>query len=101
VWALTATEERAGFSAAPVSAPEGGREGEDLGTQVLKTLHDAGAMGDFTQREGEIARELESLAAITAAQLIVVGRSHHPALHLGGVPRHLLAGGERLVLVVP
>jgi nucleotide-binding universal stress UspA family protein len=35
------------------------------------------------------------------ADLIVVGRSRHPALHLGGVPRKLLAMGHRPVLIVP
>ena len=48
-----------------------------------------------------MARELEALAEACHADLIVVGRSRHPALHLGGVPRRLLAMGRRPVLVVP
>jgi nucleotide-binding universal stress UspA family protein len=101
VWALTATEERAGFSAAPLSSVEGDGDDERLGQAVIKELRDAGVEGDFSQREGEIARELEALASASDAELIVVGRSRHPALHLGGVPRRLLAMGHRLVLVVP
>ena len=101
VWALTATEERAGFSAAPLSSAEGDGDEQQLGQRVVKELHDAGVEGDFSQREGEIARELEALASAGDAELIVVGRSRHPALHLGGVPRRLLALGHRLVLVVP
>ncbi len=101
VWPLTATEQRAGLSAAPLSSAEEAPDDKELGAAVLKELHDAGVEGDFSQREGEIARELEALAAEANAELIVVGRSRHPALHLGGVPRHLLATGLRLVLVVP
>lgn len=101
VWPLTATEKRAGFSAAPASCDESNGDEERLSGTVVKALGDAGAEGDFVQREGEIASELEELASSTEADLIVVGRSRHPALHLGGVPRHLLAMGRRLVLVVP
>jgi nucleotide-binding universal stress UspA family protein len=101
VWPLTATEERAGFSAAPLSSAEGDGDEENLGRAVVKELGDAGVEGDFSQREGEIGRELEELASTSNANLIVVGRSRHPALHLGGVPRHLLARGRYLVLVVP
>jgi nucleotide-binding universal stress UspA family protein len=101
VWALTATEQRAGFSAAPFSAAEGDRDIEQLGPAVVKELAGAGAKGDFCSREGEIGGELEALASSWDAELIVVGRSRHPALHLGGVPRHLLAMGRRPVLVVP
>ncbi len=101
VWPLTATEKRAGFSAAPVSADESQGDEQRLGEAVVSALRDAGAQGEFVQREGEIAGELEALASGSDAELIVVGRSRHPTLHLGGVPRHLLGTGERLVLVVP
>src|ERR1019366_4439551 len=45
--------------------------------------------------------ELELLAEDCKADLVVVGRSAHPALHLGGVPRQLLARGRFPILVVP
>jgi len=51
--------------------------------------------------EGDRHDFLETLAEACHADLIVVGRSRHPALHLGGVPRRLLAMGHRPVLVVP
>ena len=101
VWPLTAIEERAGFSAAPLSSAEGDGDEERLRGAVVKELRDAGVEGDFSQREGEIGRELEALASSSNADLMVVGRSRHPTLHLGGVPRRLLATGQRLVLVVP
>ncbi len=101
VWSLTSTEERAGFSAAPLSAAGEGEEERRLPEAVTKELSDAGVHGDFCEREGEVARELEELASSNEADLIVVGRSRHPALHLGGVPLRLLAMGCRLVLVVP
>ena len=101
VWALTTTEERAGFSAAPLSAAEEGGEERRLPEAVAKELRDGAVEGDFSEREGEIAGELEALASSNEANLIVVGRSRHPALHLGGVPLRLLAMGCRLVLVVP
>ena len=44
-------------------------------------------VGEFNERSGDVARELETLAEACHADLIVVGRSRHPALHLGGVPR--------------
>jgi nucleotide-binding universal stress UspA family protein len=61
----------------------------------------AGVGGDFTRRVGEIPNELEGLTATCSADLVVVGRSTHPYLHLGGVPRRLLAKGRYPVLVVP
>jgi nucleotide-binding universal stress UspA family protein len=100
VWSLTATEKRAGFSATPGPSEESGDE-QRLGQAVVEALRNAGAEGDFAQREGEIAFELDALASSTGSELIVVGRSRHPTLHLGGVPRRLLGMGHRLVLVVP
>jgi len=83
VWPLTATEKRAGFSAAPVSPGESDGDEERLSGAVVKALRDAGAEGDFVQREGEIGSELEALASSSDAEMIVVGRSRHPTLHLG------------------
>ncbi len=73
----------------------------DLGRAVADELCHAGVTGDFVCRKGDVARELESVATACHADLIVVGRSRHPALHLGGVPRKLLAMGHRPVLIVP
>ena len=101
VWALTQTEERAGVSAAPLAAGEVGPGAAALVTEVTKRMEDAGVAGEFIEREGVIAHELEALASSSNADLIVVGRSTHPALHVGGVPFRLLANGNRLLLVVP
>jgi len=76
-------------------------EGEDLRPEVEKELAEAGVPGDFVVLKGDVAHELEALAEKCRADIIVVGRSEHPALHLGGVPRKLLAMGRRPVLVVP
>lgn len=73
----------------------------DLGWEVVSELRQAGVEGNFACLTGEVACELEGLAESCHADLIVVGRSRHPALHLGGVPRKLLAMGHRPVLVVP
>ncbi|HTW08382.1 MAG TPA: universal stress protein [Acidimicrobiales bacterium] len=75
-------------------------EGE-LGKTVREELELAGVSGDFTIRSGEIGHELEALADACRGDLIVVGRSRHPTLHLGGVPRQLLTKGRWPVLVVP
>ena len=74
---------------------------DDLAAFVTEELARAGVRGELTRRSGEVAAELERLAAAWAADLLVVGRSTHPHLHLGGVPRHLLARGRIPVLVVP
>lgn len=78
--------------------PEGD---DDLAAFVTEELARADIRGDFTRRNGEVAGELERLAASCGADLLVVGRSTHPHLHLGGVPRQLLARGRIPVLVVP
>lgn len=87
--------------AVPVPAFVGEDGVADLGKEVASELSQAGVDGDFACRKGDVARELEALAAKFQADLIVVGRSRHPALHLGGVPRKLLAMGRRPVLIVP
>ena len=68
---------------------------------VTAELARAGVAGDFTRSGGEVAAELERLAEAFGADLIVVGRSSHPHLHLGGVPRQLVTRGRIPVLVVP
>jgi nucleotide-binding universal stress UspA family protein len=73
----------------------------ELEREIAAELQGAGVKGELACRRGDIARELEALAANCQSDLIVVGRSRHPALHLGGVPRKLLAMGHRPVLVVP
>jgi nucleotide-binding universal stress UspA family protein len=85
-------------------APRGllvGQGGGQLERQAIAELQVAGVEGVFTCLEGDIASELEALAERCRADLVVVGRSRHPALRLGGVPRKLLAMGHRPVLVVP
>jgi len=76
-------------------------DGSDLAREVVKEIEGSAARVDFRCRKGDIAQELEALAESFQADVIVVGRSSHPALHLGGVPRKLLAMGHRPVLVVP
>lgn len=84
----------------PGLSPED-EEGGQLGRKATEELRTAGVDGKFTIVAGDIAQELEALAARCHADILVVGRSRHPALHLGGVPRKLLAMGHRPVLVVP
>ena len=75
-------------------------EGDELGGAVTEELARAGVSGGFSCRYGEVAAELERLAVDCGADLLVVGRSTHPHLHLGGIPRQLLARGRLPVLVV-
>ncbi|HTV11033.1 MAG TPA: universal stress protein [Acidimicrobiales bacterium] len=84
-----------------VAVPPVFDDGQDLKEQVTKELVEAGVAGDFVCRRGDVAHELEQVAEASHADLIVVGRSRHPALHLGGVPRKLLAMGRRPIIVVP
>jgi nucleotide-binding universal stress UspA family protein len=74
---------------------------ERLARYVTEELFLAHVGGDFTYRTGEVGAELELLATSCKADLIVVGRSAHPHLHLGGVPRQLLTRGKFPILVVP
>ena len=74
---------------------------DDLAHFVTEELNRAHVDGDFTWRSGEITAELELLAVNCKADLVVVGHSTHPRLHLGGVPRQLLARGRCPILVVP
>lgn len=88
-----------GAMAVPMS-PLADQAGE-LKRAISDELARSGVVGEFSERVGDVARELETLAEGCHADLIVVGRSRHPALHLGGVPRRLLAMGHRPVMVVP
>ena len=72
-----------------------------LASFVTEELGQAHVGGDFTCCSGEVAAELELLAVSCKADLVVVGRSAHPHLHLGGVPQQLLARGHFPILVVP
>lgn len=87
--------------ALPVAGLVDAEEKGSLGREVIAEMGQAGVVGDFSCREGDVALQLEELAESCRADLIVVGRSRHPTLHLGGVPRRLLARGHRAVLVVP
>jgi nucleotide-binding universal stress UspA family protein len=89
-----------GVFAVPVPPAVDG-DGSELRAEVEQELAGAGATGTFSCRRGDIARELEALAEERRADLIVVGRSRHPSLHVGAAPRRLLAMGRRPVLVVP
>ena len=86
---------------APVPLVGDAESDERLAGFVTEELGRAHVGGDFTCRSGEVAAELEQLATSCKADLIVIGRSAHPALHLGGVPRQLLARGRFPILVVP
>ena len=78
-----------------------GAEMDRIRDLVVAALGRARVVGDFTCRSGEAAVELEGLAMAHEADLLVVGRSVHPHLHLGNVPGRLIAMGRRPVLVVP
>ena len=90
---------------APLTMPPPGfpvdEDGGRLEREATAELQIAGVEGVFSSLDGDIASELEAQAERCRADLIVVGRSRHPALRLGGVPRKLLAMGHRPVLVVP
>ncbi len=90
-----------GAIALPISPLAGANEAGELKQAVSDELARYSVAGEFNERSGDVARELEALAEACHADLIVVGRSRHPALHLGGVPRRVLASGHRPVLVVP
>jgi nucleotide-binding universal stress UspA family protein len=72
--------------AVPITAFADDDDGGDLGRDVAEELSQAGVKGDFTYVKGDVAHELEELAQRCHADVIVVGGSCHPALHLGGYP---------------
>src|ERR1017187_7010848 len=86
---------------APVPLVGDAESDDNLARFVAQELGQASVRGDFTCRSGEVAAELELLAEDCKADLVVVGRSAHPPLLLGGVPRQLLARGRFPILVVP
>jgi nucleotide-binding universal stress UspA family protein len=90
-----------GAIALPIAPLSGANEAGELKQAVSDELSHNSVAGEFNERTGDVAREIEAVAEACHADLIVVGRSRHPALHLGGVPRRVLAMGRRPVLVVP
>lgn len=74
---------------------------ESLGRMVGEELGKAEVGGDFSWRQGDIATELQGLAAEQRADLLIVGRSAHPHLHIGNVPSRLIATARQPVIVVP
>ena len=74
---------------------------EQLRQLVTEELGKAEVGGEFVWRQGDVATELQGLVAALQADLIVVGRSAHPHLHIGNVPSRLITTGGCPVLVVP
>lgn len=72
-----------------------------LEKMVGEELDRADVGGSFFHRYGDVAAELRCLADERAADIIAVGRSRHPHLHVGSVPRRLLNVGGHAVLIVP
>jgi nucleotide-binding universal stress UspA family protein len=72
-----------------------------LDNQFRDELERAGICGDFYHREGDAVVELKRLADEKLADIIAVGRSRHPRLHVGSVPRRLLDISGHAVLIVP
>ena len=95
------TVDALGGSFAPVQLVDDAESDDRLAGFVTEELGQAHVDGDFTCRVGEVGAQLELLAESCKADLIVVGRSAHPYLHLGGVPRQLLARGRFPILIVP
>jgi nucleotide-binding universal stress UspA family protein len=74
---------------------------KELEYTVNEELERCGVVnGLFYHRQGDTVTELKRLAEEQIADLIVVGRSRHPHLHVGSVPRRLLDTAH-LVLIVP
>jgi len=72
-----------------------------LDNQFADELELAGICGDFYHRQGDAVVELKRLADEQLADIIAVGRSRHPLLHVGSVPRRLLDISGHAVLIVP
>jgi nucleotide-binding universal stress UspA family protein len=72
-----------------------------LNTQFTDALKVAGVCGRFYHRQGDAVVELKRLANEQFADIIAVGRSRHPHLHVGSVPRRLLDISGHAVLIVP
>jgi nucleotide-binding universal stress UspA family protein len=72
-----------------------------LDNKFADALELAGACGDFYHRKGDAVVELKRLADEQLADIIAVGRSRHPHLHVSSVPRRLLDISGHAVLIVP
>jgi nucleotide-binding universal stress UspA family protein len=72
-----------------------------LDDKFTDALELAGACGGFYHREGDAVVELKRLADEQLADIIAVGRSRHPHLHVSSVPRRLLDTSSHAVLIVP
>lgn len=72
-----------------------------LDRQFKDEIKRAGVCGRFYRRNGDAVIELKRLADEQIADIIAVGRSRHPHLHVGSVPRRLLDTSGHAVLIVP
>jgi nucleotide-binding universal stress UspA family protein len=72
-----------------------------LDTKFTDAVKAAGVCGVFYHRHGDAVAELKRLADEQLADVIAVGRSRHPHLHVGSVPRRLLDISSHAVLIVP
>ena len=72
-----------------------------LDGEFSDALELAGVCGAFYHRKGDAVVELKRLADEQHADIIAVGRSRHPHLHVGSVPRRLLDTAAHAVLIVP
>ena len=73
----------------------------ELEKHVNDELERADVGGCFYHRKGDVVGQLKRLADERVADLIAVGRSRHPHLHVGSVPRRLLDISGHAVLIVP
>lgn len=74
----------------------------DFAEDLRAELGHVGVPWRFVSVRGDTARELESLAAATQADAIVVGRSRSTwRILTGNVPRALVKHARRTILIVP
>src|SRR5271170_3722630 len=73
----------------------------ELEKRVKEELERAHVGGCFYHRHGDPVVEMKRLADQRVADIIAVGRSRHPHLHVGSVPRRLLDTSSHAVLIVP
>lgn len=90
-----------GVSYGFVVAPDVGERDPEFERSLRAQLEEAGVAGSFEYATGDVADELERLADSYRADLVVVGRSKHPHLHMGGIPRRLINTARHPILVVP
>jgi nucleotide-binding universal stress UspA family protein len=72
-----------------------------LDNEFTDAIKAAGVCGVFYHRQGDAVGELKRLADEQHADIIAIGRSRHPHLHVGSVPRRLLDVSSHAVLIVP